>query len=371
VLERGPVRGARGHLETGVATALTYGLRIAEGSEAAARAMQIAEQLGDELLWAGAAQAYGWHRIVAGELRDGLHTVERGFQAADRGQRSFLAWMGSVMCGQMTWGLGDPARAQTFLERTLGLPYVGKTAYRQQTVDGIGRCHASRGEMTQARLLLCDAKPTWITHSLKPLLDLWEGNWEAVDALARRTLQTSRRSGNRWDEWASCHLAAQVCALRGETERAGELLERALAIVVDGGACYFEMWVGPDLARAYARTGRLEEARAQVQRSRQIVAADEDWRGRGGHADLAEAVVLAAEGRTDEADARVAAAVATMRRYELCGDAADALHEWGRALVGAGDRSGAAEKLDAALEIYERHGAGPRLLERVKAARPA
>jgi tetratricopeptide (TPR) repeat protein len=46
VLERGPVRRARGHLETGVATALTYGLRIGPAMEAAARAMEIAEQLG-------------------------------------------------------------------------------------------------------------------------------------------------------------------------------------------------------------------------------------------------------------------------------------------------------------------------------------
>ena len=56
VLERGPARRARGHLETGVATALTYGLRIEPGIEAAARAMEIAEQLGDEALWAGAAR---------------------------------------------------------------------------------------------------------------------------------------------------------------------------------------------------------------------------------------------------------------------------------------------------------------------------
>ena len=84
VLERGPVRTARGHLETGVATALTYGLRIEPGIEAASRAIAIAEQLGDEALWAGAVEAYGWHKIVAGELTEGL----RGAGARLRGCRS-------------------------------------------------------------------------------------------------------------------------------------------------------------------------------------------------------------------------------------------------------------------------------------------
>ena len=72
VLEHGRPRRALGHLETGVSTALTYGLRIGPGIEAAARGMQIAEQLGDEALWAGAAEAYGWHKIVGGEMEEGF-----------------------------------------------------------------------------------------------------------------------------------------------------------------------------------------------------------------------------------------------------------------------------------------------------------
>ena len=34
--------------------------------------MAIAEQLGDEALWAGAVEAYGWHKIVGGELAEGF-----------------------------------------------------------------------------------------------------------------------------------------------------------------------------------------------------------------------------------------------------------------------------------------------------------
>ncbi len=356
VLERGPVRKARGHLETGISTALTYGLQIPRGIETAQRAIEIAEQLGDEALWAGATEAYGWHRIIAGDLREGFDAQERAFASADAGRRPFLAWMASNIRGQMTWALGDPDEGQRFFERAGMLPYAQDTDYHRETADGIGRCHASRGEMEQARRLLSDARPAWVTHSLEPLLALWDGNWDAVEGLALRVIDTSRRNGNRWDEWASLHLAGRVAYLRGRP--ADVLLESALEIVTYGGADYFAMWVLPDLARVRAETGRVEQARAAIERCREIVGRGEDWRGRGGVAMVAEAVVLAAENRPDEADARFRAAHETLERYGLVAERAECLHEWGRAL-------GDAERLAEALELYRRYGAGAPWIERV------
>ena len=367
VLERGPARKARGHLETGISTALTYALQIPRGLEAAARGVEIAEQIGDEALWAGATEAYGWHRIIAGDLREGFDAQERAFAAADAGQRPFLAWMASNIHGQMSWALGDPDTSQASFERALKLPYAQNTTFRRETVDGIGRCRASRGEMEQARRLLSDARPAWITHSLEPILGLWGGHWDAVDALALRVIDTSRRNGNRWDEWASFHLAARVAYLRGDCERAGELLESALPIVTDGGADYFAMWVLPDLARVRAETGRVEDARAHVERFREILDRGEDWRGRRGIASVAEAVVLSAEERAGEADARFRAAHEILERYGLACDRAECLHEWGRARARAGDASGAAERLEAARDLYRHHGAGAAWIERVEA----
>jgi tetratricopeptide (TPR) repeat protein len=355
VLERGPVRGARGHLEVGVSTALTYALRIGPGIEAARRALDIADRLGDEALHVGAAEAYGWHTVVGGDLAAGFEALEQAFGAAARGG-AFLAWMARNIAGQLTWGLGDPDAAQAAFERPLA--NVADTAYRQQVADGVGRCHASRGELGDARRLLSDAKPTWITHSLQPLLDLWDGEWDQVDALARRTLATSRRTGNRWDEWASHHLAARVAALRGDTAEAQARLRDALAIVDDGGARYFELWVRPDLARLCAHAGDADGALEQLARCRAIVGNGEDWRGRVGHVELAEAVADACAGRFDAADRRFAASVDTLRRYRLLGDEAEALHRWGVALAQAGERPGAVARLQEALDLYRRHGAG-------------
>ena len=369
VLERGPLRKALGHLETGVSTARTYGLRIPAGIEAAARGMEIGERLGDEILWAGAAQAYGWHKIVAGDLREGFAVTERAFEVADREQRPFLAFMGSNIRGQWTWGLGAPDEAQAFFERPLRLPYVGKTAYRQEIADGVGRCHLARGELDDARRLLADANAAWFTHSLTPLLDLWDGRWDDLDGLAAEVLATSRRTGNRWDEWAAHYFAGRVRFLRGELEPALTSFQDGLALVVDGGAAYFELWVRPHLARACAEGGSLAARRAHLERCAELVGNGEDWRARVGHVALAEAVVLASENHLDEADVAFSRAHASFQRYRLPGDEADVLHEWGRALGRAGEGAAAAEKLEEALEILRRHDAGPPWVERVAADR--
>jgi tetratricopeptide (TPR) repeat protein len=367
VLERGPVRKALGHLQTGVATAWTYGAQTEAGLEAGAQAMEIGKRLGDEVLWAGAAQAYGWHKIAAGDLSEGHACVESGFQAADRAQRPFVAWMGNNIRGQLTWGLGDPDGAQVFFERHRTLAYAGETSYSQEVADGLGRCHASRGELDSARRLLSDARPAWITHSLQPLVDLWDGNWDAVDALAQRVLETSRRTGNRWDEWASQHLAARVLYLRGDLRRAADNLERARVIVRDGGARYFEMWVLPDLARVQAELGSVDDARVHADRCLEIAANGEDWRGRGGVAEVAVAVVLSFEERHDQADERFSGAIETLRRYRLAAEEADALHQWGLARARAGDSSGAADRMEQAAELYRRHGAASAWLDRLQA----
>jgi DNA-binding SARP family transcriptional activator/tetratricopeptide (TPR) repeat protein len=371
VLERGPLRKALGHLETGVATALTYGLRIPDGIEAAARGMDIGESLGDDALWAGAAQAFGLHMIVAGHLREGFAITERAFEAADREQRPFLAFMGSNIRGQWTWGLGAPDEAQAYFERPLRLPYVGKTAYRHELADGVGRCHAARGELEEARRLLADARAAWFTHSLRPLLDLWDGRWQEVGALAADVLATSRRTGNRWDEWAAHYFAGHVRYLRRELRPAMKSFEDGLAIVVDGGARYFELWARPELARARAEHGSPAVARADVERCLELLDGGEDWRARAGHVALAEAVVLTAENRLDEANAAFGRAQATFQRYRLPAEEADVIHEWGRALGRAGDGPAAAEKLDKALDILRRHGAGSPWLRRVIADRDA
>ncbi|HEX5608925.1 MAG TPA: AAA family ATPase [Solirubrobacterales bacterium] len=354
VLDRGEPTKALGHMETGVATAFSYGVQTQRGIEAGRRAMEIAERIGDEVAWAAGAQACGWHLIVAGEQGEGFAILERSIEIVGRERRSFLSWMGTNIRGQMSWGLRSPDEAQEFFERLHDLGYVGRTSYRSEAADAIGRCHFLRGETEEARRLLSDARPAWITHALKPMVDIWDGRWDEAQSLADQVLETSRRNGNRWDEWASLQLAARVAHLGGDDARAAELLQGALAIVTAGEAICWELWVRLDLARVEADRERLGEARAHADRCLEIVANGEDWRGRAGQAHLANAVVLAREDEIDAADSAFTEALEGLDRYRLVPDRADALHQWGRALSRAGATTEAAEKLDQARAIYRR-----------------
>ena len=53
----------------------------------------------------------------------------------------------------------DPAAGRHYRERAGSLRYAQDTAFRRETADGIGRCHASLGEMDESEEDLLDR--TW------------------------------------------------------------------------------------------------------------------------------------------------------------------------------------------------------------------
>ena len=274
--------------------------------------MEIAERLGDELLWAerraGVRLARDRRRASCSEGFDDARSARS--RSADREQRPFLAFMGVEHPRPADLGPRRPRRGAGLLRapaaacRTSGRPPTGR---RSPTASAAATSRAARSPRRAALLLRREAG-AGSRHSLEPLLDLWDGRWDEVEALAaRRSSRRAAAPGNRWDEWASHHLAARVRYLRGDLDGAPRSCwSRRSPIVVDGGARYFELWVRPDLARVCAPSAAgSSEARAHADRCREIVGGGEDWRGRAGHVALAEAVVLACEDRMDEADARV------------------------------------------------------------------
>jgi tetratricopeptide (TPR) repeat protein len=124
-----------------------------------------------------------------------------------------------------------------------------------------------------------------------------------------------------------------------------------------------EMRARPWLARLYLKMNRLDEAVAQIARCRQIMEAGEDWRGLAGTVARAEAAVEASRGNYEIACRLLESALAIHRTYHAAWDEADTLELWGRVLAAAGDKAGAEEKFDAALENHRSRGVGPRILE--------
>jgi tetratricopeptide (TPR) repeat protein len=115
--------------------------------------------------------------------------------------------------------------------------------------------------------------------------------------------------------------------------------------------------------------GALDDAAAQVSRGNEV-SAGEDWCGLGGHLARAQAAVAAAAHKFDEAEAGFESAVTIFQKYTLPWEEAETLQRWGRALLATGAADRAIEKFDSAIEIYRRHGAGQRWIDRVMADMP-
>ncbi|MBE7518771.1 MAG: hypothetical protein HS107_05945 [Thermoflexaceae bacterium] len=92
------------------------------------------------------------------------------------------------------------------------------------------------------------------------------------------------------------------------------------------------------IERPRVALGRREDARAQVERCREIVARGEDWRWTGGQALLAEAALAASDHQLEEAEGLFEHAIEVFRRYHLPWDEAEAFETWGEALAAAGRR---------------------------------
>jgi hypothetical protein len=123
------------------------------------------------------------------------------------------------------------------------------------------------------------------------------------------------------------------------------------------------------LSHLYAQTGRVKEARDNLARCREIMAAGEDWRGVAGLVGLSEAMIAAAEHRFDDADRYFADALQVIRRYAIRWIEGSALCDWGRALARAGQPDRALEKFDQAIELYRLVGAGQPWIDRAETDR--
>ena len=100
-----------------------------------------------------------------------------------------------------------------------------------------------------------------------------------------------------------------------------------------------------------------DDAIAELERCREILACGEDGPGLAGLVARAEALAAAARGSWSEAEAQFVKAAETFRRHGMVWQEAQTFQSWGSALRAGADRRAAIEKLDTAIEIYRRHAA--------------
>jgi DNA-binding CsgD family transcriptional regulator/tetratricopeptide (TPR) repeat protein len=361
ILAKGPPSSALGYVYAGLAQVAVWDVRIHDGLEVSAKALDLAERLHDEVLWAHAAMTRGSHLFSSGRISEGMGLLHRAWQTADR-LNDPVVFLAAFLGSAFAHWIGDPPELQQWSDRELARPRLQHApGQRTRFVARLAAARALTGDLQTARSLV---STVGVSYDAWDAL-FWLGDWEQCEALASHRIEKSLRGGERAFAFEATYDLARLRRVQGEVEMARTLLEQALAVAISGGERTYELAVRSLLAQICAETDRLPAAREHLTPARKIASNGEDWRGLAGQLHVAEGVVAVASMALAEAERHFQQAIQTYRRYTHPFGAAEALLLWSRGLRIAGESATAKDKLQAAEDIYRRHSAGDLWFERL------
>jgi tetratricopeptide (TPR) repeat protein len=370
ILSSKPPSAALAHTYVGLSSAALYGLQTTEGLQASARGIEIGKQLGREGLSATATALHGWLLWASGRLADGEQLIHRAWETADRLDHPTLGFVSTWMQAFVAETILDPRAGEAACDRELSRMRTS-ASLTQRDILTLHRdmLQAWRGDVTG---LSAPAVP--VGADVEVTIDVREqflayhlGDWPRAEELCRFALNHRRSAGNWLEIAATAHTLAWTLRMQGKLDEIEAVLGPCLPHT-SGKFVGAELMERPELAVAFAQSGRLDEAHTQIAGCRLVLDEGEDWRGRGGFVRWAEGVVEAASGNYERAWHSFEEAATALSRYEAVIEHAEAHFWWGRALMEAGERSAALDKFETAVEIYRGSGAGQPFIDRVEAA---
>jgi class 3 adenylate cyclase len=363
VLAKGPERASLGYLYAGIGHACSFNLDTAEGEAAGWRAVEIAQHIGNKALEAMAMCVVAMHLSALGQFDDALKLADRGYEIANETNQSFACfWAGSVAC-QIRFATRDPRAGIAIAERELATNRQQGTR-REDMLAFIATQYVVVGDLERARECIAGGGEPFFKQM--PLSDLAfvEGEFGKLESGAQSTMATARAQGDTASLSRSQFRLANVALARGDLEQGAA---RLVDLLESGPIrAEIELPARTRLAEVHALRGDLDAARRELERANGLtVSASIGSR----HAELlrARAVVAAFGGDPTAADDDFSAAVTTLRAVEAVWDIAETQHLWGLALAANGERARAVEKLNEALDVYQRYGAGGPWIEKVLA----
>jgi tetratricopeptide (TPR) repeat protein len=345
--------------------------QVPEGLDAASRAVEVAEAFNDPWLRSKVGQAMGECLFATGRLRECLQWWERAWDEADKISTGLGVTLN--VCFALT-NLRDYREALRWSQREMTRPRNRRSGL-YEAYSGLNdqiTHHAAMGELNEVRALLSKlTNPVhrgekWLGESW---LMFWAGDLESAGARWAAFVDDQRNQQRLETVCQEGFFLAQIRRWAGHWDIAEEILKEGLSYSVPGGYVPMEMLGRQALSHLYAQMGCIKEARDNLARCREIMAAGEDWRGVIGLVGLSEAAIAAAEHRFNDADSHFADALQVIRRYAVRWIEGPAVCDWGRALAGAGQRDRALEKFDQAIEFYRRVGAGQPWIDRAEVDR--
>ncbi|HWO94685.1 MAG TPA: tetratricopeptide repeat protein, partial [Dehalococcoidia bacterium] len=368
-----PVLAAQGdsaalaYLYNGIATAAIWSMRTAEGLEAASRAIALAERLGSESARVVGESHLGYHQWASGRISAGTRRIEEAWSMADRLNRPTLAYVAAWERGLCATYSLAPLEGRDWSRRELDQPRIAQAeAQRQGLLMQLATNLIFAGDKAAADEVWTQVSRGSVERvSGQALFAYWMGDWDA----ARESWGIARgRAAATGDKFVLCGDAfwlSQLLGVTGDFEEAERVLAEALDIALHGEHRALEVALRSQLGLLHAHTGRIDSARAHVQRCEELTS-DDDWRGLAARTALACAVLHRVAGERAMAEERFAEALLIGEREQLALHCAETLHEWGRALVELGDPAGATLKFSSAIDIYRTRGAGEPWIARVE-----
>jgi DNA-binding winged helix-turn-helix (wHTH) protein/tetratricopeptide (TPR) repeat protein len=331
------------------------------------RAMEISAELGDPVLGARAAISHAANLFASGQLAQSFTLVRRASNEADRLNDNITGTGILTVVGHTLFWLCDPAEAVKLIQIEINKPRMAEASLlRTVLYDWLRIATVLNGRLREIDEVVARAHGD---PPLEGLIAFYRGEGEQADVILNETANRAHEGKEHVRACSSSHWLARSRRALGHHFDAEAILNANLAFCIAGPLVPFELHTRTELASIYAEMGQPGPAHPHLARCREVLAAGEDWRGLTGHVARAEAVVAAAESRFEAANEQFASAVEIYRRYQVPFEEAETLHYWARALLAAGDSGQALEKLDAATELYQRHGAGEPWLERIQTDR--
>lgn len=366
VLAQGPERAAQAYLYIGMASNALYALATEEGLRTSGLALGIAERLGNEPLWASAAAMRGWHLFTSGRFEEGLELVERAWETADRVDHIFAAFVAAWTRGGCGFTVSDFSDAVSWWSKEMEKPRMAQAPNQRRVMQSmIAQANVLTGKLNEADSGLDEMEGGTLKFSMA-LNHVFTGDLDRGEALMMEGYAQQERSAP-WMAWGFLFWLARVAWYRGDYDLAVQRIQKVVEVSVAGRSVPGEANSRIFLGAIYATWGRPDAAREQMARATELLESGEDWRATVGFAELTRALLAVAEERYGDAERHFERAAETMETFDLALMRAEVFHHWGRMLISAGDVSTALEKLDAALEVYRRNGAGTRWLEAVLA----
>ena len=349
--------------------------RLAAGTMRAGEMLQVSRRLmatANGAQWSHAAGHHARALYAQGHLAEAFAMLEDAWQRADRLDDP-LAGAHSARIGAIcSFLLYDYGQAEQWCRRELERRrsrLIGDLRY--MLADLLAMARVAQGDLPQAREVLSAWEGAESRHWL---LAYHEGDWERCVVLLRKEFDRARAAGQLFDVAACGCALGRIARIGNQRVDAEAILDESLQASLTSPDLPVELCIRIELAIINSDLGQFPQARAELQRCKEILDNGEDWRGHRGAFAHTVALVKAAEhvlkfvssdGRwhiamrqrsvllPDEVAEGFRSAIEIFRRYHAPWEETAALLYWSQALFAASQARESFQKFEDAFAIFD------------------